>query len=50
MRKEKHLEEEDANEDEEIIYKIEIPANRYPYHYIFYFYTADEIQQNLDVH
>ncbi|XP_057951548.1 phenylalanine--tRNA ligase beta subunit, cytoplasmic-like [Malania oleifera] len=28
MRKEKHLEEE-ASEDEEIIYRIEVPANRY---------------------
>ncbi|WJX90143.1 phenylalanine--tRNA ligase [Trifolium repens] len=28
VRKEKHLEEE-ADEDEEVIYKIEIPANRY---------------------
>ncbi|RDY10186.1 Phenylalanine--tRNA ligase beta subunit, cytoplasmic, partial [Mucuna pruriens] len=29
VRKEKHLEEEEADEDEEVIYKIEIPANRY---------------------
>lgn len=29
MRKEKHLEEEEADEDEEVIYKIEVPANRY---------------------
>ena len=28
MRKEKHLEEE-ATEDEEVIYKIEVAANRY---------------------
>nr|GLL44037.1 phenylalanine--tRNA ligase beta subunit, cytoplasmic [Ipomoea trifida] len=28
-RKEQHLEEEETSEDEEIIYKIEIPANRY---------------------
>ncbi|KAK9278106.1 hypothetical protein L1049_027664 [Liquidambar formosana] len=28
IRKEKHL-EEDASEDEEVIYKIEVPANRY---------------------
>ncbi|XP_057978331.1 phenylalanine--tRNA ligase beta subunit, cytoplasmic-like [Malania oleifera] len=28
MRKEKHLEEE-ASEDEEVIYRIEVPANRY---------------------
>ncbi|XP_022134928.1 phenylalanine--tRNA ligase beta subunit, cytoplasmic [Momordica charantia] len=28
IRKEKHL-EEDADEDEEVIYKIEVPANRY---------------------
>lgn len=27
-RKEQHLEEEETSEDEEIIYKIEIPANR----------------------
>ncbi|XP_062176948.1 phenylalanine--tRNA ligase beta subunit, cytoplasmic [Alnus glutinosa] len=29
IRKEKHLEEEEADEDEEVIYKIEVPANRY---------------------
>ncbi|XP_073059627.1 phenylalanine--tRNA ligase beta subunit, cytoplasmic-like isoform X1 [Primulina eburnea] len=29
IRKEKHLEEEDPSEDEEVIYKIEVPANRY---------------------
>ncbi|KHN15176.1 Putative phenylalanine--tRNA ligase beta subunit [Glycine soja] len=29
VRKEKHLEEEEADEDEEVIYKIEVPANRY---------------------
>ncbi|RHN56881.1 putative phenylalanine--tRNA ligase [Medicago truncatula] len=29
VRKEKHLEQEEADEDEEVIYKIEIPANRY---------------------
>ncbi|KAH6836025.1 tRNA synthetase beta subunit family protein [Perilla frutescens var. hirtella] len=30
IRKEKHLEEEEeASEDEEVIYKIEVPANRY---------------------
>uniref|UniRef100_A0A2P2MTQ4 PhenylalaninetRNA ligase beta subunit cytoplasmic n=1 Tax=Rhizophora mucronata TaxID=61149 RepID=A0A2P2MTQ4_RHIMU len=29
IRKEKHLGEEQADEDEEIIYKIEVPANRY---------------------
>ncbi|XP_057416186.1 phenylalanine--tRNA ligase beta subunit, cytoplasmic [Lotus japonicus] len=29
VRKEKHLEEEEAGEDEEVIYKIEVPANRY---------------------
>ncbi|KAK7265058.1 hypothetical protein RJT34_32674 [Clitoria ternatea] len=29
VRKEKHLEEEDPDEDEEVIYKIEVPANRY---------------------
>ncbi|KAG6718182.1 hypothetical protein I3842_04G137800 [Carya illinoinensis] len=29
IRKEKHLEEEETAEDEEVIYKIEIPANRY---------------------
>nr|XP_025616736.1 phenylalanine--tRNA ligase beta subunit, cytoplasmic isoform X1 [Arachis hypogaea] len=30
VRKERHLEaEEDADEDEEVIYKIEVPANRY---------------------
>ncbi|KAK6116652.1 hypothetical protein DH2020_049586 [Rehmannia glutinosa] len=28
IRKEKHLEEEEPSEDEEVIYKIEIPANR----------------------
>ncbi|RAL38742.1 hypothetical protein DM860_013423 [Cuscuta australis] len=28
-RKEQHLDEEEASEDEEIIYKIEVPANRY---------------------
>ena len=31
VRKEKHLEEEEADEDEEVIYKIEVPANRYHY-------------------
>ncbi|KAL3641412.1 hypothetical protein CASFOL_016380 [Castilleja foliolosa] len=29
IRKEKHLEEEAPSEDEEVIYKIEVPANRY---------------------
>ncbi|KAL1534156.1 phenylalanine--tRNA ligase [Salvia divinorum] len=29
IRKEKHLEEEEPSEDEEVIYKIEVPANRY---------------------
>uniref|UniRef100_A0A2P2MTP3 phenylalanine--tRNA ligase n=1 Tax=Rhizophora mucronata TaxID=61149 RepID=A0A2P2MTP3_RHIMU len=29
IRKEKHLGEEEADNDEEIIYKIEVPANRY---------------------
>ncbi|XP_004299260.1 PREDICTED: probable phenylalanine--tRNA ligase beta subunit-like [Fragaria vesca subsp. vesca] len=29
VRKEKHLDEEEADEDEEVIYKIDIPANRY---------------------
>ncbi|CAL0307158.1 unnamed protein product [Lupinus luteus] len=29
VRKEKHLEEEVGDEDEEVIYKIEVPANRY---------------------
>ncbi|KAL2941394.1 Phenylalanine--tRNA ligase beta subunit cytoplasmic [Bienertia sinuspersici] len=29
IRKEKHLEDEELTEDEEIIYKIEVPANRY---------------------
>lgn len=29
IRKEKHLEEEETSEDEEVIYKIEVPANRY---------------------
>ncbi|KAK6115526.1 hypothetical protein DH2020_007795 [Rehmannia glutinosa] len=29
IRKEKHLEEEEPPEDEEVIYKIEVPANRY---------------------
>ncbi|KAK9118705.1 hypothetical protein Scep_016798 [Stephania cephalantha] len=29
IRKEKHLEEEETSEDDEVIYKIEIPANRY---------------------
>ncbi|CAA2998832.1 phenylalanine--tRNA ligase beta subunit, cytoplasmic [Olea europaea subsp. europaea] len=29
IRKEKHLEEENPSEDEEWIYKIEVPANRY---------------------
>ncbi|KAG9454720.1 hypothetical protein H6P81_007624 [Aristolochia fimbriata] len=29
VRKEKHLEKEEADEDEEVIYKIEVPANRY---------------------
>ncbi|KAI5668191.1 hypothetical protein M9H77_18044 [Catharanthus roseus] len=29
IRKEKHLDEEEASEDEEVIYKIEVPANRY---------------------
>lgn len=30
IRKEKHLEEdEDSTEDEEVIYKIDVPANRY---------------------
>ena len=36
VRKEKHLEaeEEEADEDEEVIYKIEVPANRYyPHHH-----------------
>lgn len=28
IRKEKHLDEEEASEDEEVIYKIEVPANR----------------------
>lgn len=28
IRKEKHLGEEEVSEDEEIIYKIEVPANR----------------------
>lgn len=31
MRKEKHLDKEEEEEgDEEVIYKIEVPANRYP--------------------
>ena len=30
IRKEKHLEEEGDAGDDEIIYKIEVPANRYP--------------------
>ncbi|KAL6007385.1 hypothetical protein ACLOJK_032882 [Asimina triloba] len=29
IRKEKHLEDEDMGEDEEVIYKIDVPANRY---------------------
>ncbi|XP_018806301.1 phenylalanine--tRNA ligase beta subunit, cytoplasmic-like [Juglans regia] len=29
IRKEKHLEEEEDGDDEEVIYKIEVPANRY---------------------
>ncbi|XP_024526452.1 phenylalanine--tRNA ligase beta subunit, cytoplasmic isoform X1 [Selaginella moellendorffii] len=29
IRKEKHLQENEADEDEEVIYKIEVPANRY---------------------
>ncbi|PIN09287.1 Phenylalanyl-tRNA synthetase beta subunit [Handroanthus impetiginosus] len=29
IRKEKHLQEEEPSEDEEVIYKIEVPANRY---------------------
>ncbi|PIN23352.1 Phenylalanyl-tRNA synthetase beta subunit [Handroanthus impetiginosus] len=29
IRKEKHLEDEEPSEDEEVIYKIEVPANRY---------------------
>ncbi|KAL8030991.1 hypothetical protein ABFS82_14G318700 [Erythranthe guttata] len=29
LRKEKHLDEEKPSEDEEVIYKIEVPANRY---------------------
>ncbi|KAL0365809.1 UNVERIFIED_CONTAM: Phenylalanine--tRNA ligase beta subunit, cytoplasmic [Sesamum radiatum] len=29
IRKEKHLEEEEPSENEEVIYKIEVPANRY---------------------
>ncbi|KAK4490066.1 hypothetical protein RD792_000720 [Penstemon davidsonii] len=29
IRKEKHLDEEEPSEDEEVIYKIEVPANRY---------------------
>lgn len=29
IRKEKHLKEEESTEDEEVIYKIEVPANRY---------------------
>ncbi|PRQ16427.1 putative phenylalanine--tRNA ligase [Rosa chinensis] len=29
IRKEKHLDEEEGDEDEEVIYKIDIPANRY---------------------
>ncbi|KAL9246122.1 hypothetical protein vseg_019696 [Gypsophila vaccaria] len=29
IRKEKHLEDDASNDDEEIIYKIEVPANRY---------------------
>ncbi|KAK4773371.1 hypothetical protein SAY87_028390 [Trapa incisa] len=29
IRKEKHLEEEEVDDDEEVIYKIEVPANRY---------------------
>lgn len=28
LRKEKHLDEEEISEDEEVIYKIEVPANR----------------------
>lgn len=39
VRKEKHLDEEEADEDEEVIYKIEVPANRYHYDDIFdYFF------------
>lgn len=41
VRKEKHLDEEEADEDEEVIYKIEVPANRYTavtsFIFIFYF-------------
>lgn len=29
IRKEKHLDEEEVGDDEEVIYKIEVPANRY---------------------
>ncbi|KAK6921108.1 tRNA synthetase, B5-domain [Dillenia turbinata] len=29
IRKEQHLEEDEPSEDEEVIYKIEVPANRY---------------------
>eukprot|EP00850_Spirogloea_muscicola_P021335 SM000245S08174 [mRNA] locus=s245:26566:32992:+ [translate_table: standard] len=29
IRKEKHLDDEEADADEEVIYKIEVPANRY---------------------
>lgn len=29
IRKEKHIKEEESTEDEEVIYKIEVPANRY---------------------
>lgn len=29
IRKEKHLDDEEVDEDEEVIYKIDIPANRY---------------------
>ncbi|XXG69204.1 hypothetical protein AAC387_Pa06g2132 [Persea americana] len=29
IRKEKHLDDAEADEDEEVIYKIEVPANRY---------------------
>lgn len=44
VRKEKHLEEEEADEDEEVIYKIEVPANRCHFDDIFVLFASDEIR------
>lgn len=45
VRKEKHLDEEEADEDEEVIYKIEVPANRYHYDVFVFFFAAHGIQE-----